>query len=87
VVIEAGGELVGTGGLYLRAGRLGPEIGYTIAPWARRLGYAAETAHAPADWGLGMGAPRVHLFADVRNTASQAAARRASRRRGRCGRA
>jgi RimJ/RimL family protein N-acetyltransferase len=77
VAIEADGELVGTGGIYLRAGRLGHEIGYTIAPWARRNGYAAEAAHALADWGLGLGAPRVHLFADVRNTASQAVARRA----------
>jgi RimJ/RimL family protein N-acetyltransferase len=74
VVIEADGDLVGTGGLSLRGGRLGPEIGYSIAPWARRNGYAAETAHALAEWGLAQGAPRVHLFADVRNTASQAVA-------------
>jgi RimJ/RimL family protein N-acetyltransferase len=77
VVIEVDGELVGTGGLYLRGGRLGPEIGYTIAPWARRQGYAAEAAHGLAEWGLGLGAPRVHLFVDVRNTASQATAVRA----------
>ncbi|HEY0401271.1 MAG TPA: GNAT family N-acetyltransferase [Blastococcus sp.] len=77
VAIEARGELVGTGGVYLRGGRLGPEIGYTIAPWARRQGYAAEAAHGLADWGLGLGAPRVHLFVDVRNTASQATAVRA----------
>ncbi len=77
VVVEADGELMGTAGLYLRAGRLGPEIGYTIAPWGRRRGYAAETAHALADWGLALGAPRVHLFADVANTASQAVAVRA----------
>jgi RimJ/RimL family protein N-acetyltransferase len=76
-VIEADGEFVGTCGLYLRGGRLGPEIGYTIAPWARRKGYAAEAAHALAQWGLGLGAPRVHLFVDVGNTASQAAAVRA----------
>jgi RimJ/RimL family protein N-acetyltransferase len=77
VAIEADGELVGAGDLHLRPGRLGPEIGYTIAPWARRCGFAAEAAHALADWGLGVGAPRVHLFADVGNTASQAVARRA----------
>jgi RimJ/RimL family protein N-acetyltransferase len=77
VAIEAAGELVGTGGLYLRAGRLGPEIGYTIAPWARRRGYAAEATHGLAEWALGLGAPRVHLFADVLNTASQGVALRA----------
>jgi RimJ/RimL family protein N-acetyltransferase len=77
VVIEADGELVGTGGIYLRGGRLGPEIGYSIAPWARRKGYAAETTHGLAEWALGLGAPRVHLFVDVLNTASQAVAVRA----------
>jgi RimJ/RimL family protein N-acetyltransferase len=77
VVIEADGELAGTGGLMLRGGRLGPEIGYSIAPWGRRKGYAAETAHALAEWALAQGAPRVHLFVDVRNTASQSVALRA----------
>ena len=76
--IEADGELVGTcGAHHLTGGRLGPEIGYWIAPGARRRGYAAEAAHALADWALGLGAPRVHLYADARNTASQAVARRA----------
>ncbi|MDP5182771.1 GNAT family N-acetyltransferase [Blastococcus sp. BMG 814] len=77
VVVEAGGELAGTAGLYLRPGRLGPEIGYTVAPWARGNGYAAETAHALAGWALGLGASRVHLFVDVANTVSQVVARRA----------
>ena len=77
IVMEAGGELVGTGGLHLRPGRLGPEIGYTVAPWARGKGYAAEAARALAEWALGRGAPRVHLFADVGNLASHAVARRA----------
>jgi RimJ/RimL family protein N-acetyltransferase len=78
VAIEAGGELVGSSGVYERAdGRLGPEIGYWVAPWARGSGYAAEAARALADWAFAHGAPRVHLFADVRNTASQAVARRA----------
>jgi RimJ/RimL family protein N-acetyltransferase len=75
--VEADGELVGTAGASLRPGRLGPEIGYSIAPWARRRGYAAEAARALADWALGLGAPRVHLYTDVGNTASQAVARRA----------
>ena len=77
VVVEDDGGFAGTAGIYLRAGRLGPEIGYTIAPWARGRGYASETARALADWGLAHGAPRVHLYADVQNVASQAVARRA----------
>jgi RimJ/RimL family protein N-acetyltransferase len=76
--IEADGELIGSCGAHsLTTGRLGPEIGYWIAPWARRKGYAAEAARALADWALGHGAPRVHLFTDVDNTASQGVAVRA----------
>ena len=77
VIMEADGELVGAGGAHLVPGRLGPEIGYWIAPWARRRGYAAEAADALAEWALDRGAPRVHLYADVGNEASQAVARRA----------
>ncbi|SDE25532.1 Protein N-acetyltransferase, RimJ/RimL family [Blastococcus fimeti] len=77
VVVEAHGELVGAAGLHFRPGRLGPEIGYWIAPWGRGHGYAAEAAAALAEWALGLGAPRVHLYADVDNTASQAVAERA----------
>ena len=55
----------------------GPEIGYWIASWARGNRYAAEAARGLADWVLAHGAPRAHLFTDVDNAASQAAARRA----------
>jgi RimJ/RimL family protein N-acetyltransferase len=76
--IDVDGELVGSCGLHsLTTGRLGPEIGYWIAPWARREGYAAEAARALADWAIGHGAERVHLFTDVANTPSQAVARKA----------
>jgi RimJ/RimL family protein N-acetyltransferase len=77
--VEADGELVGSAGIHRLAegGRLGPEIGYWIAPWARGRGYAAEAAAALAGWAFGLGASRVHLFADVGNLASQAVARRA----------
>jgi len=76
--IEADGELVGScGAHHLVTGRLGPEIGYWIAPWARRKGYAAEAARALAGWAIGLGAPRAHLFTDIDNTASQAVAARA----------
>jgi RimJ/RimL family protein N-acetyltransferase len=75
--VEADGKLMGACGIHFVPGRLGPEIGYWTAPWARGRGYAAEAARALADWGLRHGAPRVHLYTDVRNTASQAVARRA----------
>ncbi len=76
--VEADGALVGACGLHsLTTGRLGPEIGYWIAPWARRRGYAAEAAAGLAGWALSRGAARVHLFTDVANTPSQAVARRA----------
>lgn len=76
-VLEDDDGFAGTAGLYLRTGRLGPEIGYTVAPWARGRGYAAEAARALADWGLAHGAPRVHVYVDVRNAPSLAVARRA----------
>jgi RimJ/RimL family protein N-acetyltransferase len=77
--VEADGELVGSSGLHhlVGGGRLGPEIGYWVAPWARGRGYAAEAAAALAEWALSRGAPRVHLLADVANTVSQRVAERA----------
>jgi RimJ/RimL family protein N-acetyltransferase len=77
VAVEAEGEFVGSAGLHFHHPYLGPGVGYWTAPWARGKGYAAEAARALADWGLGLGAPRVHLLADVRNEPSQAVARRA----------
>jgi RimJ/RimL family protein N-acetyltransferase len=76
--VEADGELVGSCGLMrFTEGRLGPEVGYWIAPWARGRGYATEAATALSGWALGHGAPRVHLFTDVANVASQGVAVRA----------
>ena len=78
VAIELDGRLIGSSGVHaLQIHPLGPEIGYWLVPDARGHGYAAETAHALAEWALGLGAPRVHLVADVRNAASQAVARAA----------
>ncbi len=78
VVAEADGEFVGTAGLNLAASRhLGPEIGYSVAPWARGRRYAAEMADGLARWAFAHGAPRVHLVVDVGNPVSQAVARRA----------
>ncbi len=76
-VVESAGELVGSSGVHLAHNRLGPEIGYCIAPEPRGHGYAAEAARGLAEWALRLGAPRVHLYADVGNTASQATARKA----------
>ena len=75
--VEADGQLVGSAGLHFSRGPLGPAVGYWLAPWGRGRGFAAEAAHALAEWGLRLGAPRVHLMADVGNTASQAVAVRA----------
>ena len=78
VVVEADGQFVGTASLMFGGGRhLGPEIGYSVAPWARRRGYAAELTDGLAGWAFAHGAPRVHLVVDVDNAASQAVARRA----------
>ncbi|MEU2347484.1 GNAT family N-acetyltransferase [Modestobacter sp. NPDC049651] len=78
LAIEVGGELVGCIGVH-RIGQhpLGPEIGYWVGPQGRGHGYAAESAHALAEWALGLGAPRVYLVADVGNTGSQSVARAA----------
>ncbi|GAB4080346.1 GNAT family N-acetyltransferase [Modestobacter muralis] len=75
VAVEADGELVGASGVQ-RIGQhpIGPEVGYWITPRARGRGYAAEAAHALADWAIGLGAPRVYLVADVANTGSQTVA-------------
>ncbi len=77
MAVEADGRLVGAAGVHLRRGRLGPELGWWLAPHARGRGYAAEAAHALAGWALGLGAVRVHAFVDVDDHASQAVARRA----------
>jgi RimJ/RimL family protein N-acetyltransferase len=76
-VIEADGRMVGSAGLHFPASLLGPGVGYSIAPWARGRGYAAEAAAALAEWGIAHGAHRVHLLADVANIPSQVVARRA----------
>ncbi|TQN41552.1 RimJ/RimL family protein N-acetyltransferase [Blastococcus colisei] len=77
-VVEADGDLVGSCGMHaLTAGRLGPEIGYWTAHWARGKGYAAEAAGDLVEWAFAHGAARVHLFVDVANTAPLSVARRA----------
>jgi RimJ/RimL family protein N-acetyltransferase len=78
-VVETDGELVGSAGLTFRSSRPGngPEVGYWIAPWARRRGYATEATRALVDWAFEHGADRVRLLTVAGNTASQAVARNA----------
>ena len=47
------------------------EIGYHVAPWARRRGVATAAARLVAQWGLDvLGLARVQILADTRNVAS-----------------
>ena len=51
------------------------EIGYHVAPWARRRGVATAAARLVAQWGLDvLGLGRVQILADTRNRASRGVA-------------
>ncbi len=67
VVERSSGRVVGSAAARL-AGDV--EIGYWIAPDAQGHGYAAEATAMLADWGFGIGLPRVRLACDVQNLAS-----------------
>lgn len=53
------------------------EIGYWIAPWARRKGYAVEATRGVAAYAFEKGMHRMELLTAVGNVASQGVARRA----------
>ena len=53
------------------------EIGYWMAPWARRRGYAVEATRAVAAYAFQKGLYRVELLAATGNVASQRVAERA----------
>lgn len=53
------------------------EIGYWVAPWARRHGYAVEATGAVAAYAFAKGLYRVELLAATGNVASQRVAGRA----------
>ena len=47
------------------------EIGYHVAPWARRRGVATAAARLVAHWGLDvLGLARLQILADTRNAGS-----------------
>lgn len=76
--IDADNRLVGSVGLR-RADWAGGkvEVGYWIAPWARRQGYAVEAVRGVAAYAYSVGFHRVELLAAVGNTASRRVAERA----------
>ncbi|HEY7484628.1 MAG TPA: GNAT family N-acetyltransferase [Streptosporangiaceae bacterium] len=53
------------------------EIGYWVAPWARRRGYAVEATSAVAAYAFEKGLHRVELLAATGNAPSQRVAERA----------
>ncbi|WP_431032467.1 GNAT family N-acetyltransferase [Streptomyces sp. P6-2-1] len=73
------GRLLGTTGLNRTDWRgLVSEVGYWVAPWARRRGVAVGAARTVAGWLLGeCGFERLELRAATGNLASQAVAERA----------
>lgn len=78
LAVEAAGRMSGAIGLERadwQAGRV--EIGYWIAPWARRRGYAVEAVLAMVRYAFGKGLHRVELLAAPGNLASQRVAERA----------
>ncbi|MFI6446073.1 GNAT family N-acetyltransferase [Kitasatospora sp. NPDC050543] len=78
VLERAGGALVGTQSLSLRAGHPGTaEIGWWTAPGRRGLGYAVEAATAVAGYAFAeLGVRRLEWYALVGNRASLTVAER-----------
>lgn len=72
-VVDAGtGRLLGNVGLPRVALADGvAEVGYWVAPWARRQRVASRAAAAAASYAFGQGMGRVELMTDCLNTASQ----------------
>ena len=77
-VVAEGGRCAGGIGLNRAAWDGGrAEIGYWIAPWARRTGYAVEAVRAVTAYAFRAGLYRVELLAATGNIASQRVARSA----------
>jgi ribosomal-protein-serine acetyltransferase len=78
LAIVASGRFCGAVGLNRAAWASGRvEIGYWIAPWARRQGYAAEATCGVAAYAFAKGLYRIELLAATGNIASQRVAERA----------
>jgi RimJ/RimL family protein N-acetyltransferase len=72
VVDPATDRLIGGAGLGLVVAERGQaEIGYWVAPWARRRGVATAATRALAGWAFERGFDRLELLTDLANTASQ----------------
>jgi RimJ/RimL family protein N-acetyltransferase len=72
------GRLAGSIGIHRADWERGTaEVGYWIAPWARRLGYATEATRTVSAYLRGRGFHRIVLLAAVGNLASQAVALKA----------
>lgn len=66
------GEVVGGYGLgNVQSGRAQGEVGYWVAPWARRRGIATAATKAAADWAFRNGFKRLELLSAKENGASQ----------------
>ncbi len=72
----ATGEVLGSIARHLRAAHRA-EVGYWLAPWARRRGLATRALRLLADWSFDAGLLRLELFTHPDNAASGAVARRA----------
>ena len=74
----AGGRLLGAIGLVMdRHDAARAEVGYWVAPWARRAGVASRSLALISPWALGpLGLARLDLLASVANPASIRAAER-----------
>ncbi|HEU5108016.1 MAG TPA: GNAT family protein, partial [Micromonosporaceae bacterium] len=82
VVDPATDRLLGGVGLgQVSAERLQAEIGYWVAPWARRRGVATAAASALSAWAFARGTGRLELFTAWENVASQRVALAAGFRR------
>jgi len=69
-------EVLGAAGLKPQDRFGGTEVGYWLAPWARGRGVVTAAVRALAEHAFARGVPRIELYADVENVASQRVALR-----------